>query len=205
MEKKEYEFDTIANTIFAPIYPVIAGQIVVKTGITQGVCLDIGSSGGHLGIAMKEITDLQVLLMDKSETALTIAVNRIAEGGHNGRIKVLLGDVQQIPLEENSVDVAVSRGSVWFWEDKYKAFNEIYRVLKSGGAAYIGGGFGTAELREEVAVKMNVINNGKWAEKQKSIRGDNSSELFAGILNELELPYEIVDDDSGLWIVIYKR
>ncbi|MBC7343666.1 MAG: methyltransferase domain-containing protein, partial [Clostridia bacterium] len=36
-----------------------------------------------------------------------------------------------------------------FWENLEKAFKEIHRVLAPGGIAYIGGGFGTSELKKE--------------------------------------------------------
>ncbi len=50
------QFDQIAREIFAPIYPVIAEQIVRKTGITAGQCLDVGC-GGYLGMALAKITE----------------------------------------------------------------------------------------------------------------------------------------------------
>jgi len=42
-KKDSKEFLTIADTIFAPIYPVIAEQIVTNTGIHSGTALDVGS------------------------------------------------------------------------------------------------------------------------------------------------------------------
>jgi hypothetical protein len=49
MEIDAQKFDRIARGVFAPVYPVIAGQIIARTGVTRGVCLDIGCGGGYLG------------------------------------------------------------------------------------------------------------------------------------------------------------
>ena len=148
-------YDRIAREIFAPVYPVIAQQIRTQTGITQGVCLDIGTGGGYLGIALAAITDLDFYLMDKSDEVLEIAWMNVAVSGLQNRVRTLCGDVHHIPRDNGSVDLVISRGSLFFWEDKAKAFAEIYRVLAPGGGAYIGGGMGTKELFDKIKVEMD--------------------------------------------------
>ncbi|MCO5382681.1 MAG: class I SAM-dependent methyltransferase [Methanosarcina barkeri] len=59
-------FPYIAENIFAPIYPVIATHIVEESGIKQGICLDLGCGIASLGIAVAEITDMQVYGVDLS-------------------------------------------------------------------------------------------------------------------------------------------
>jgi ubiquinone/menaquinone biosynthesis C-methylase UbiE len=136
------KFDTIARALFARVYPVIANQIKERTGITAGNALDIGAGGGYLSIALARITDLHITLLDKSAEMLSIAAKNIAAGGLQARLKPLRGDVHHIPLPDSSIDLAVSRGSLFFWRDQETAFKEIYRVLSPDGVAYIGGGLG---------------------------------------------------------------
>lgn len=198
------EFDNIATNIFGPIYPVIAKQIKEKTGVHSGICIDLGCGGGHLGIAMAEISDMYIYLLDNSAEALDIAAKRIKSNNIEKRIEVLRGDAEDIPLKDGYVNLAISRGSVWFWEDQVKAFKEIYRILTPGGFAYIGGGFGTKELREEIDKKM-IERNSDWKNKKKEMRGDNTTDKFKRILNQADINnYEIIDDESGFWIVIKK-
>jgi len=98
----------------------------------------------------------------------------------------------------------VSRGSVFFWEDKTKAFKEIYRVLKPNGITYIGGGFGTADLRMKVMNEMEKIVP-EWKKDVKERLGTNTIETFKDALNDAKiLNYDMIDDDSGLWILIRK-
>lgn len=205
MEINPMEFEKIAREVFAPIYPIIAEQIKQKTGITKGTCLDVGTGGGHLGIALARSTDLYVYLFDKSQEMLEIADRNIAGYGLEAKIQTLSGDVHDIPLEDQSINLVVSRGSVFFWEDRQKAFKEIYRVLAPGGFAYIGGGFGTPELKKQVAGIMEKKDS-KWHEKVKRNTGDHSVEAFEKILQSAEIPvFKINRDEAGLWIVMRRE
>lgn len=204
MNSKAYEFDEIADGPFFPIYPVIAQQIVEKTGINSGVCLDIGSGGGHLGFSLAQITEMDIILLDKSEDALTIANIRADKWGLAERTSTLFGDVQQIPLDDGTVDLCISRGSVWFWEDQKKGFEEIYRVLSDGGMAYIGGGFGTGELKEQVDRKMKERDS-EWPKNREKFAAGNTVEHFTGILNLIGITnFQICDDEKGIWVVFKK-
>ena len=203
-EKKALEFDEIASNVFAPIYPVIAFQIKEKTNMNEGTCLDIGCGGGHLGVEIAKITNMFTFLLDISPYALKVADNRIKSNGLEYRMETVLGDVHNIHVEDESVDLAISRGSIWFWEDQVKAFKEIYRVLSKGGCAYIGGGYGNAKLKKEVFEKMEA-REGNWEGRRKGFVKDNNAEKFNRILTEANIPsYKIIDDDSGLWTFIKK-
>ena len=57
--------------------------------------------------------------------------------GEPDRVTFLHGEAEQIPLEDNSFDLAVSFESVFFWPDLSKALTEIHRVLAPGGRVVI--------------------------------------------------------------------
>jgi len=204
MDMNVKEFDRVAREVFAPVYPVIAEQIRTRTGITEGVCLDIGTGGGYLGIALAGMTDLDFCLMDKSPEMLEIANANVAISGLQKRMRTVWGDVHDIPRENASIDLVISRGSLFFWEDKPRAFCEIHRVLKPGGKAYIGGGMGTGELYQKVREEMERRNperhgdgkDGRFADHRELYR---ESLRRAGISN-----YTLIRGDEGLWIQIGK-
>lgn len=203
-EKKALEFDEVATNVFAPIYSVIAKQIIEKTNTKEGVCIDLGSGGGHLGVEITRITNMFTYLLDKSLHTLKIADARIKTNNFNNRMKTVLADVHDIPFDDETVDLAISRGSIWFWENQVRAFKEINRVLSKGGCAYIGGGYGNAKLKKEVFEKMES-REGNWEKRRKGFVKDNNAEKFNRILTEANIPsYEIIDDDSGLWAFIKK-
>lgn len=195
--------DRIAKTVFAPVYPVIAEQILDRCGIRSGRCLDVGSGPGSLGIALAQASDLAVTLLDASSEMIEIAEENIRERGLSGRISLIAGDVHDIPLPPDSVDLVVSRGSIFFWEDLTRAFSEIYRVLAPGGKTYIGGGFGTTELRDSIAATMTKENPDWKSFRDRNLGPDNRARM-AGVLTDLGLPHQIINDDSGLWVMMEK-
>jgi ubiquinone/menaquinone biosynthesis C-methylase UbiE len=205
LETNAAEYEEIARKVFAPIYPVIAEQIKNKTGLSKGKCLDIGSGTGYLGIALAQITDLQIYLYDKSPDMLEIAARNITASGLEARVQILLGDVHDIPLADQSIDLMVSRGSVFFWENRVKAFQEIYRVLAPGGATCIGGGFGTPELKKQITETMVKIKK-DWRGFVKKNTGRQNVENFSRELRNAGLPdFEIIKNEAGLWIVIRRE
>lgn len=196
------KFDQLVEQIFNPIYPVVAAQIVNSTGIATGICLDAGSAGGYLGIAIAKITNLDVYLLDISPAALQIATCKISQLGLETRVHPLLGNVQEIPIRDNTVDLVVSKSSVWFWDNKPKAFQELYRILRPGGIAYVGGSFGTAEIKQQVtAVMRQTDKNWDW----RRVGNDKTPDKMTEILLAAKIPaFKILSDDWGLWAVIKK-
>jgi len=207
MQMDVSKFDKIAREVFAPAYPLIAAQVVERTGITEGVCLDIGCGGGYLGLALAQTTGLFVRFFDQSREMLEIVRCNIAAHGLETRTDTLSGDVESIPLPDGSVNLAVSRGSVFFW-DQVQAFQEIYRVLAPGGMSYIGGGFGSAELKAEINRKMEARpeDNGQWRERMAKNLGADAPRQFEEALRSAGIPDFEIDnsDDRGLWVIIRK-
>lgn len=200
METDPEKMDRISKTLFKDIYPLIARQIVERCGIKEGICIDIGSGPGALAIAVARITGLMIYSLDISAKMQEIAWKNIEEEGLSHKITPVKGDVHQLPFNDDFSDLIISRGSMVFWEDKETSFREIYRVLKPGGQAYIGGGFGSAELREKIK-RASAENQGSG---QVKIPRVNVEELEK-ILNQTEINnYQIINDSSGLWILIKK-
>lgn len=203
MEMDAKEFDRIARDVFAPAYSHIAAQIKERTGIQQGSCLDVGCGGGYLGLALARITDLHVYLLDKSPEMLAIARENIINHGLGGRAEVMSGDVRQLPFPDASIDLVISRGSIFFWDDLVTAFREIYRVLAPGGMTYIGGGFGSRELKEKIWQEMSRRDS-QWPQNVQQ-RWEKTREFPEKLrLAKIEHWY-ILQEEAGLWIQIRKE
>ena len=143
---KAENFDRMVQEVFAPVFPVIARDFLKKSGITAGTCLDIGCGTGYMGLALAEASDLEVTLLDCDQEMLGIAKRNFTKRQLNNKIKFIEADVHEIPCEDESIQLVVSRGSVFFWQDQPQAFREIYRVLAPGGMAFVGGGFSKASI-----------------------------------------------------------
>jgi len=55
----------------------------------------------------------------------------------------VVSPAEAMPLADASVDLVVSRGSIFFWRDPAAGVREAYRVLRRGGKAMLGGGLGS--------------------------------------------------------------
>lgn len=88
----------------------------------------------------------------------------------------------------------------------HKAYAEILRVLKKGGHAYIGGGFGTKELQDSIRATMKK-ENPDWesSSKHRAKLSKVQKETLPQILKELNhTSHNIIEDDSGYWVFITK-
>ncbi|QAR33833.1 class I SAM-dependent methyltransferase [Geovibrio thiophilus] len=199
---KAQEFDRIATEIFAPLYPAVAGQIIERCGITKGTCLDIGSGGGMLGFSMLEqAEDMKMIFADINPDAIEIAINRAEERGVSHCVKGIVCAAEDIPVDNASVDLIISRGSVWFWDDYEKGFAELLRILSTGGKIYIGGGFGTKEIFEQVDAEMSK-ENPAWKEKvSQKFKQKLTPAVMAESFEKLGCTCTIIDDDSGHWVI----
>jgi ubiquinone/menaquinone biosynthesis C-methylase UbiE len=202
VEINAVEFDRVAREVFAPVYPVLARQIIDRTGISNGSCLDVGCGGGYLGLALARISGLETILFDESQDMLNLAQEYIRHSGLESRVMTMLGDVHDISLKDESINLVVSRGSMFFWNDRVRAFREIYRILAPGGAAMIGGGFGSADLLREIEAKM-LERDPEWKTKRQQRIGKAKVQDYREELNRADIPSpEIIQDEVGLWIVM---
>lgn len=136
------QFDEIARTLLAPVYPALAQQILLDYAITFGDCLDVGGGGGYLAIELAQRSGLRVTVLDIDPEAIELAKRRVAAAELEDRIDTVVADASKMPFPDDSFELVISRGSFPFWEDKVGGFREVYRVLKPGGIGFIGGGFG---------------------------------------------------------------
>jgi ubiquinone/menaquinone biosynthesis C-methylase UbiE len=202
MNAREYS-EKVMKGYFRKVYPVIAAQILEHTGVKEGICLDLGGGPGMLGISMAEITNLDVVIYDLLPECVEVAKENIAGRNLSQRVTALQGQAESIQFPDNSVDLVISRGSIFFWEDQKKGIAEVHRVLKSGGWAYIGGGFGTPELLAEVIEARK--EDPEWDNGRACHRKKSPPELFQKILEELEIPGAILSGPAGTWIIFQKQ
>ncbi|HOI72136.1 MAG TPA: class I SAM-dependent methyltransferase [Methanobacterium sp.] len=201
MDKDLQTMDSLSITgVRAPIYPIIAEQIVDELKIREGIAIDVGAGPAALSIAMARITNLEIYAMDISTEILEIAQKSIENEGFNDRIKPILGDVHQIPFQDHFANLIFSRGSMFFWNDLTTAFKEINRVLMPGGFGFIGGGFGSAAVKKKVKKQIKHQSNRPY-ENSPKIQVDD---LETAVKDVGIHSYTIINDESGLWVIFKK-
>lgn len=196
-------FPYIAEHIFAPIYPVIADHIIAESGIKKGTCLDLGCGIASLAISISEITGMTVFGIDLSREMCRLSQEKVLRQKIADKVTAVVADVHRLPFRNSCADLIVSRGSVFFWNELPLAFNEIARVLAPGGQAWIGGGFGSKELKEKISEKMAAIDP-QWQNNSKKRLSPENMKAIQEAAEHSKLPCHTVQDESGLWIVLSK-
>ncbi len=199
------QYDEYTKTSFARIYPILATQILARTGVTQGICLDAGCGPAPLSIALTLQSNLRVIAMDSSPIMQPMIALNVQASHFDSRIFPLLGDVHNIPVQDATIDLVVSRGSYHFWDDLPWALKEIYRVVKPGGVAYIGGGYGSNEVRAKVIAwrKERGIIDDPHSPSRTRFRKYQSAEITTILMQSHIKRYSLIDDESGFWIIIH--
>ncbi len=106
-----------------------------NAGINEGdTVLDLGSGAGNdVFIARRIVGDTgKVLGIDFTDEMLQKAWANLLKTGYQN-VEFRKGDIENMPVEGDSIDVVISNCVLNLVPDKNKAFSEIFRVLKPGG------------------------------------------------------------------------
>jgi len=129
-------YTLLAEQLMGCIYRAVAEDVVAET--RSGELLEVEGGAGHLAVEIgRRARDLQVTTMDVSANVVRLAESRIHASGLGRQIKVALGDAKEIPFPNASFDNVLSLGSLHRWRAPDLVLDEIYRVLKPGGRAWI--------------------------------------------------------------------
>lgn len=93
--------------------------------------LEIGFGGGGLIAMILEARAGTVTGVDLSGPMVERGRRRFRAKGD--RVRLHRASVEALPLADDSVDVAVSVNSLYFWPDLHAAFAELARVVRPGG------------------------------------------------------------------------
>lgn len=207
------------NTELPDYYACVAEDVIRLCKPKPGDWLDIGCGPGPVTVALaKRSAASRFILMDPDASALAKARDAVEQHAEEYRFRFIEGKAESIPLPSESIDLAVSRGSIFFWECQPLGIRETYRVLRPGGVAMLGGGLGSSYplwARKEFIRRRreNTRKQGKAA--MDAFRAARSPDTFrnwarqAGI-HEFEILGEggLGEDDPetglGVWLIFRK-
>lgn len=135
------------------------GNPTALSDIKEGdIVLDLGSGAGFDAfLAAKKVGKSgKVIGVDMTEAMIKKAkANAIKSDYTNVEFK--LGDIEDLPLEDNSVDVIISNCVINLATDKDKVFSESFRVLKKKGKMFVSDIVLLGELSEEQKNDKDLI------------------------------------------------
>lgn len=132
------------------------GNPTALASLREGeVVLDLGSGGGvDCFIAANRVGKTgQAIGVDMTPEMISRARQNAEKGGYSN-VDFRLGEIERLPVPDNSVDVVISNCVINLSPDKPQVFKEIYRVLKPGGRVMVSDIVLLKELPE--AIKKSV-------------------------------------------------
>ena len=126
----------------------------LKTGETV---LDLGSGGGiDVLLSAKRVGPAgKAYGLDMTDEMLALAEENKRKSGLTN-VEFLKGEIENIPLPDNSVDVIISNCVINLSGDKDKVFREAWRVLKPGGRFAVSDVVVRGEVPPEVRKSMEL-------------------------------------------------
>lgn len=185
------------------------GNPVALVSLKEGeTVLDLGSGAGFDSFlaANKVGQSGKVIGMDMTPEMVSKA-RANAKAGNYKNVEFRLGEIENIPAADNSVDVIISNCVINLSPDKKRVFNEAFRVLKPGGRLMVSDIVLLKELpdfiKQSVAAYVGCISGALLKnDSLEAIRAAGFQEVT--ILDETLFPIDCMANDPTAKAVINK-
>lgn len=166
--------------------PTALGEI--KKG---DIVLDLGSGAGFdVFLAAKKVGENgKVIGVDFSEEMIKKA-QKNAEKYNYVNVEFRLGDIEELPVEDNSVDVIISNCVINLSPNKERVFEESFRILRKGGKMFVSDIVLLGELTEEQKNDEGLISG--------CVAGAVQKEDYIDMIKKAGFGVKILDEDKDI-------
>jgi ubiquinone/menaquinone biosynthesis C-methylase UbiE len=117
-------------------YSEVAAEIVSE--FEDGRILDLGTGPGYLPIEIvKRAAKVKITGIDLSRRLIQMARQNAQKAGFADKLEFFVGNSASLRFDNASFDMVLSTGMLHSLKNPAKVFQEIYRVLRNGGQAWI--------------------------------------------------------------------
>jgi len=169
-----YSKQEIASVPEAALMGLGCGNPTALAELKAGeTVLDLGCGGGlDVFLATKRVgADGYVIGVDMTEEMVRRARENASRYGY-GNVEFRVGEIENLPIEDESIDVIISNCVINLSPDKLTTYKEAYRVLKPNGRILISDLVTKGEIPEDIRQSFEA-----WAgciagalEKQEYLR-----------------------------------
>ena len=173
-------------------------------GISEGdTVLDLGSGAGLDAFVARSIVGERgrVIGVDMTESMVAKARENAANMGYEN-VVFELGDIEDLPVESDSVDVVISNCVLNLVPEKERAFVEMYRVLRPGAHFCVSDIVTRGRLPESVRQSAELYAG--------CVAGATEIDLYLGLIHEagfadvevlrektIDVPAEIIEQEAS--------
>lgn len=190
------------NSLWIKLYPYLASQIMEGYRRDSGAVLELGPFSGGISLELTRLyPGLNITIADESPAVVEYLRKEISISGLSEMIEIKKTDLNHLTFDDSQFDLVIFRGAFFFLNEKENFLREVFRVLKDGGIAFVGGGFGKGvpkELIDEIADESRELNN-RLGRRRVSIKELEELVRKSKLTDKCK-----IEKEGGLWVNIKK-
>jgi ubiquinone/menaquinone biosynthesis C-methylase UbiE len=129
-------YEKATRMVIETYYRQVAEEIVSRCD--KGVILDLGTGPGYLPIQIaKRAPDLKIVGVDLSRKLIQLAKANAQIAGLSDQLTFEVGNSASLRFDDGSFDMVISTGMLHSLKKPISVIQEIHRVLRNDGEAWI--------------------------------------------------------------------
>lgn len=180
----------------------MVAQIMEGYRRDSGTVLELGPFSGGIAIELARLyPKLEITIAHESPDVVEYIEKKLSASGLAQGIAVKKTDLNNLAFNDCQFDLVIFRGAFFFLGEKENLLREIFRVLKKGGFALVGGGHGKGVpqgIIDQIADELRKLHKklgGRWLSIRELQEIVSSSQLADNC--------KIVEE-GGAWLNIRK-
>jgi hypothetical protein len=189
------------NVLWKDIYPYLARHIADTYGKSSGTVAEVGPFCGVIHDLSRQGIGDSFYIASFPGQMKTYYAEEVKRGGHAGSVTIIETGPHLREFDDNSIDLLVFRGALFFPSLFTIDYRAIDRVLAPSGTAIIGGGFGKYTPPDvispiaDLSRKLNLLLG----------KREMTTDMIEKDLRENDMmDRAAITTGGGLWIVLKK-
>ena len=190
------------DSLWSKTHSYIAAQIMEGYQRDTGSVLGLGPFSGGISMELARLyPGLNITIADESPEVVDYLEKKIAASGLAQDIAVKKTDLNHFTFNDSQFDLVIFKGAFFFLTKRRNLLQEIFRVLKKGGLAFVGGGHGKGvpqEIIDQIAGELRRLHK-KLGGRRFSIRGLERLVSKSHLTDNCQ-----IKEEGGVWLAITK-